>query len=144
MLRLSYPLLVSQICEYKGVDVSNEHYETVLPGHKIGDNSLRQMGFIKQGNSYVHSDNVGGQADEDEDADIHMPDPTHVAGPSQVNEEYSLESLSRQMSEMARLQDEMMAIQNTRHEEICTHLKSLDERISGLERHFDSDVSDEF
>ncbi|WVY97021.1 hypothetical protein V8G54_029172 [Vigna mungo] len=141
---LPYPLLVSRICEYKGVDVSNEHYEVVLPGHKIGDNSLRQMRFIKQGNSYVHSDNVGGQADEDDDEDIPMPDPTHVAGPSQVNEEYSLESLSRQMSEMARLQHEMMVIQNTRHEEICTHLKSLDERISGLERHFDSDVSDEF
>ncbi|WVZ25721.1 hypothetical protein V8G54_004265 [Vigna mungo] len=93
---LPYPLLVSQICEYKGVDVSNEHYETVLPGHKIGDHSLRQIGFIRQGNSYDHSDDVGGQAIEDEDEDIYMLDPTHVAGPSQVNEEYSLESLSRQ------------------------------------------------
>ncbi|WVZ09950.1 hypothetical protein V8G54_014480 [Vigna mungo] len=44
---LPYPLLVSHICEYKGVNVFNEHYETVLPGHKIGDNSLRQMGIIK-------------------------------------------------------------------------------------------------
>ncbi|WVY95747.1 hypothetical protein V8G54_027898 [Vigna mungo] len=102
------------------------------------------MGFIKQGNSYVHpEDATGGQADEDENADIHMPEPTNVAGPSQVNEEYSLESLSRKMSEMARLQHEMMAIQNTRHEEICTHLKSLDDRISGLERRFDSDDSDD-
>ncbi|KOM43210.1 hypothetical protein LR48_Vigan05g081400 [Vigna angularis] len=38
---LPYPLLVSQICEYKGVDITNEHYEHVLPGHKVGDNSLR-------------------------------------------------------------------------------------------------------
>ncbi|WVY90732.1 hypothetical protein V8G54_036246 [Vigna mungo] len=142
---LPYPLLVSQICEYKGVDVSNEHYETVLPGHRIGDNSLRQMGFIKQGDSYVDPEGAAGvQVDEEEDADVHMPEPTNVAGPSRVNEDYSLESLSRQMSEMARLQHEMMAIQNTRHEEICTHLKSLDERISGLERHFDSNESDEF
>ncbi|KOM31113.1 hypothetical protein LR48_Vigan01g066800 [Vigna angularis] len=38
---LPYPLLVSKICEYKGVNITNEHYEHVLPGHKIGDNSLR-------------------------------------------------------------------------------------------------------
>ncbi|WVZ15141.1 hypothetical protein V8G54_012707 [Vigna mungo] len=113
---LPYPLLVSQIWEYKGVDVSNEHYETVLPCHRIGDNSLRQMGFVKQGDSYVHPEGAAGvQADEEEDADVHMPEPTNVAGPSRVNEDYSLESLSRQMSEMARLQHEMMAIKNTRH-----------------------------
>ncbi|KOM54750.1 hypothetical protein LR48_Vigan10g064200 [Vigna angularis] len=142
---LPYPLLVSQICEYKGVDVTNEHHETVLPGHKVGDNSLRQMGFIKKGLSYIHpEDAIGGQENEDEAADIPMPDPTHVAGPSQVHEEYSLESLSRQMTEMTRLQNEMMNIQNTRHEEICTHLRNLDTRISGLERHFNSDASDDF
>ncbi|XP_022638142.1 uncharacterized protein LOC111241882 [Vigna radiata var. radiata] len=142
---LPYPLLVSQICVYKGVDISNEHYESVLLGHRVGDNSLRQMGFLKQGDSYVHPDDVAGvQADEEEDADNPMPDPTNVVGTSQVNEKYSLESLSRQMSEMARLQNEMMHIQNTRHEEICTHLRNLDTRISGLERHFNSDESDEF
>ncbi|KOM47825.1 hypothetical protein LR48_Vigan07g152900 [Vigna angularis] len=142
---LPYPLLVSQICEYKGVDVTNEHHETVLPGHKIGDNSLRQMGFIKQGLSYIHpEDAIGGQENADEAADIPMPDPTQVVGPSQVHEEYSLESLSRQMTEMARLQNEMMNIQNTRHEEICTHLRNLDTRISGLERHFNNDASNDF
>ncbi|KOM56528.1 hypothetical protein LR48_Vigan10g242000 [Vigna angularis] len=142
---LPYPLLVSQICEYKGVDVTNEHHVTVFPGHKVGDNSLRQMGFIKQGLSYIHpEDAIGGQENEDEAANIPMPDPTHVAGPSQMHEEYSLESLSRQMTEMARLQNKMMNIQNTRHEEICTHLRNLDTRISGLERHFNSDASDDF
>ncbi|KOM25211.1 hypothetical protein LR48_Vigan54s000800 [Vigna angularis] len=135
---LPYPLLVSKICEYKGVDISNEHFEHVLPGHKIGENSLRQMGFIQQGLSYIHpEDAIGEQASEDDDANIPMPDPTNVAGPSQIHEDYSLESLSRQITEMARLQ-------NTRHEEICTHLKNLDNRISGLERHFNSDESDEF
>ncbi|KOM37767.1 hypothetical protein LR48_Vigan03g114900 [Vigna angularis] len=142
---LTYPLLVSQICEYKGVDITNEHYEHVLPGHKVGDNSLRQMGFIQQGLSYIHpEDAIGEQESEDDDANIPMPDPTNVAGPSQIHEDYNLESLSRQMTEMARLQNEMMNIQNTRHEEICTHLKNLDTRISGLERHFNSDASDEF
>ncbi|WVY90228.1 hypothetical protein V8G54_035742 [Vigna mungo] len=94
--------------------------------------------------SFTSKHHVQGQKVGYEDEDIHMLDPTHVAGPSQVNEEYSLESLSRQMSERGRLQHEMIAIQNTRHDEICTNLKSLDERISGLKRHFDSDVSDEF
>ncbi|WVZ21078.1 hypothetical protein V8G54_008400 [Vigna mungo] len=140
-----YPLLVSQICEYKGVDVTNEHHETVLPGHKVGDTYLRQMGFIKQGLSYIHpEDAIGGQDNADEATNIPMPDPTHVAGPSQVNEEYSLESLSRQMIEMACLQNEMMNIQNTRHDEICTHLRNLETRMSGLERHFNSDASDDF
>ncbi|KOM58606.1 hypothetical protein LR48_Vigan11g164000 [Vigna angularis] len=53
---LSHPLLVSHIYGYKGIDVSSERAKPVLPNHKIGDNSLRQMGFIKQGNSYIHSD----------------------------------------------------------------------------------------
>ncbi|WVZ18005.1 hypothetical protein V8G54_005327 [Vigna mungo] len=102
------------------------------------------MGFLKQGDFYVHSEDIRVQAATNEDEEIHMPDPTHVAGPSQVNAEYSLESLSRQMSEMARLQHEMMAIQDTRHEDICAHLKNLDERISGLEMRYDNDMSDEF
>lgn len=71
-----------------------------------------------------------------------MSDPTHVAGPSHVEEEFSLESLSKQMYEMARLQNEMISIQNTCHEEICTHLKNFDERVSGLKKHFHN--SDEF
>ncbi|WVZ25301.1 hypothetical protein V8G54_003845, partial [Vigna mungo] len=125
-----------RICEYKGVNVLKERAKRVLPSHKIGDNSLRQMGFIKQGNLYIHSNDVSAQAGKD-DKDIHMPNPTHAARPSHVQKEFSLESLSRQMTEMARLQNEMMSIQNTRHEEICTHLKNLDERIFGLERHFE-------
>ncbi|KOM47557.1 hypothetical protein LR48_Vigan07g126100 [Vigna angularis] len=131
---LPYPLLVSRICEYKGVDISNERAERVLPNHKTGDNFLRQMGFLKQGNVYIHADDVDAPADEDEE-DIPMPDPTHIAGPSQEQEEFSMASLSRKLSEMARLQ-------NVRHEEICTHLKNIDERISGLEKHFQD--SDEF
>ncbi|WVZ10786.1 hypothetical protein V8G54_015316 [Vigna mungo] len=142
---LPYPLLVSQICVYKGVDISNEHCETVLPTHRIGENSLREMGFLKQGDSFVHPDDAAGvQEEEEEDADNPFPDPTNVASSSQINQEYSLENLSRQMTEMARLQHEMMNIQNTRHEEICTHLLNLDTRISGLEQHFISDESDEF
>ncbi|KOM48541.1 hypothetical protein LR48_Vigan07g224500 [Vigna angularis] len=140
---LPYPLLVSQICVFKGVDITNENHETVLPGHKVGDNSLRQMGFIKQGQSYIHPEDAI-EGNEDEAEDIPMPDPTNVAGPSQVHEEYSLESLSRQMTEMTRLQTEMMNIQNIRHEEICTHLRNLDTRVSGLEQHLLSDESDEF
>ncbi|KOM48030.1 hypothetical protein LR48_Vigan07g173400 [Vigna angularis] len=42
---LPYPLLVSCICKYKGVDVFNERAERVPPSQKIGDSSLRQMGF---------------------------------------------------------------------------------------------------
>ncbi|KOM26782.1 hypothetical protein LR48_Vigan317s000300 [Vigna angularis] len=140
---LPYPLLVSQICVFKGVDITNENHETVLPGHKVGDNSLRQMGFIKQGQSYIHPEDAI-KGNEDEAEDIPMLDPTNVAGPSQVHEEYSLESLSRQMTEMTRLQTEMMNIQNIRHEEICTHLRNLDTRVSGLEQHLLSDESDEF
>ncbi|WVZ19455.1 hypothetical protein V8G54_006777 [Vigna mungo] len=103
------------------------------------------MGFLKQGDSFVHPDDAAGvQEEEEEDADNPLPDPTNVASSSQINQEYSLESLSRQMTEMARLQHEMMNIQNTRHEKICTHLLNLDTRISGLEQHFISDESDEF
>ncbi|KOM47498.1 hypothetical protein LR48_Vigan07g120200 [Vigna angularis] len=120
LVPLPYPLLVSKICEYKGVDISNEHFEHVLPGHKIGENSLRQMGFIQQGLSYIHpEDAIGEQASEDDDANIPMPDPTNVAGPSQIHKDYSLESLSRQITEMARLQ-------NTRHEEISKETLSVE------------------
>ncbi|KOM38139.1 hypothetical protein LR48_Vigan03g152100 [Vigna angularis] len=99
----------ANICLMADDDNVSQH---VLPGHKIGENSLRQRGFINQGLSYIHpEDAIGEQASEDDDANIPMPDPTNVAGPSQIHEDYSLESLSRQIIEMARLQ-------NTRHEEI--------------------------
>lgn len=88
---------------------------------------------------YIHSDDVGFQAHKDaneDEEDTEFPDLINVAGPSHLLEEFSMESLSRQMTEMARMQNEMMNFQNARHEEICTHLKHIDERISGLEKHF--------
>lgn len=58
--------MVFRICEYKDVNVSNKRAEPVLPNHKIRDNSMRQMSFIKQRNLYIYCDDVGAQADEDE------------------------------------------------------------------------------
>ncbi|KOM38305.1 hypothetical protein LR48_Vigan03g168700 [Vigna angularis] len=58
---------VLRICEYKEVDVFGEAFQSTHNGSKIGNSSLCQMGFILQGNTYIHRDDVGNPIEEDED-----------------------------------------------------------------------------
>ncbi|KOM37215.1 hypothetical protein LR48_Vigan03g059600 [Vigna angularis] len=75
-------------------------------------------------------------ASAEEDEDIPMPHPTNVAGPSHPPQEYSLESISRQIEEMTsmkqRRMDDMMAYHTLRYDEINNHLKEIDDKLAKL------------
>ncbi|KOM49402.1 hypothetical protein LR48_Vigan08g022900 [Vigna angularis] len=97
------------------------------------------MGFIRQGNLFVRAEGDIAQDDDasaEEDEDIPMPHPTNVAGPSHPPQEYSLESISRQIEEMASMQqtrmDDMMAYHTLRYDEINNHLKQIDDKLAKL------------
>lgn len=136
---LPYPLFISKILEYRGVDVTGEECLHVLPSHKIGESTLRQMGIILQGDHYVFVEEVGAQANEDVDEDDQeapMPNPTNVAGSSQPPPQYSLESISRQIEMMATMQqtrmDELMAFHNRHYDEINSHLHEIDTKLAKM------------
>ncbi|WVY98133.1 hypothetical protein V8G54_030284 [Vigna mungo] len=136
---LPYPLLISKILEYRGVDVTGEECVHVLPSNKIGESTLRQMGIILQGDHYVFAEEVGAPVNEDVDEDdqeAQIPDPTNVAGSSQPPPQYSLESISRQIEMMATMQqtrmDEMMAFHNRRYDEITSHLREIDSKLAKM------------
>ncbi|KOM43442.1 hypothetical protein LR48_Vigan05g104600 [Vigna angularis] len=121
------------------VDVTGERFLSVLPTHQIEESALHQMGFIRQGNMFVRAEGDNAQDAEEsdeEDEAIPMPHPTNVAGPSHPPQEYSLESISRQIEAMAFMQqtrmDDMMAYHNRRYDEINTHLKEIDDKLAKL------------
>ncbi|KAG2405984.1 uncharacterized protein HKW66_Vig0052390 [Vigna angularis] len=136
---LPYPLLISLICVYKGVDVTGEKHLSVLRSHEIEESTLHQMGFIRQGNMFVRAeDDIAPEDDAsaEEDEDLPMPHPTNVAGPSHPPQEYSLESISRQIADMASMHqsrmDDMMAYHALRYDAIDNHLKEIDDKLAKL------------
>ncbi|KOM37437.1 hypothetical protein LR48_Vigan03g081900 [Vigna angularis] len=78
-------------------------------------------------NTYIHRDDVGYPEDEDEDEDKEMDDIQHKARPSaSTSLSYSLEILSKQLSDMSLRQA-------SRHEEVCSLTRGLDDRVHALE-----------
>ena len=75
---LSYSLLISCICEYKGVNVSDEQSHQTIDANKIAENSLEQMKFIPFRNTYIHKDDLPPSKNEEEEnpptAPIHPVD----------------------------------------------------------------------
>ena len=51
-------LLISKICEFKGVNIDGEHAQRMIEVNWTADNSLKQMKFIRFWNSYIHKDDV--------------------------------------------------------------------------------------
>ncbi|KOM55370.1 hypothetical protein LR48_Vigan10g126200 [Vigna angularis] len=126
--------------EYKGVDVLTEAFQSTHPGNKIDSSGHLQMGLVLQGNTYVHHDDVGNPNDKDDDEEmVDVPDEAGSFAPASPNQSYSLESLPRQLSNMYLLQA-------SRHEEVCSLLRGLDDRVhtlEGLVQPLDADDSDE-
>ncbi|KOM52359.1 hypothetical protein LR48_Vigan09g101800 [Vigna angularis] len=94
---------------------------------------------FKRGNLFVRAeDDIAPEDDAsaEEDEDIPMTHPTNVAGPSHPPQEYSLESISRQIADMASMQqsrmDDMMAYHALRYDEIDNHLKEIDNKLAKL------------
>jgi len=84
---LSYSLLISRICEYKDVNVSDEQSHQTTNANKIAENSLKQMKFIPFGNTYIHKDDLPPSENEEKEnpptAPIHHVD-TNIGSSSGV------------------------------------------------------------
>ncbi|KOM43515.1 hypothetical protein LR48_Vigan05g111900 [Vigna angularis] len=108
----------------------NKKKTTMLPAHEIRDNTLRQIGFVKRGNTFVHKED----AKNDDDDDAHMTESVNVVGSSNVGPSHdpSLSSFSiedqfatvtQQIEQMSTLQqskhEELMKLQHTHHEHVC-------------------------
>ncbi|WVZ03900.1 hypothetical protein V8G54_024706 [Vigna mungo] len=92
-----------------------------------GSSSLHQMGFILEGNTYIHRDDVKNLEDKDEDQQMNgIQDEVGLFAATPTSSYYFLESLSWQLSDMSLLQD-------SRHEEVYSLLKSLNDRVHALE-----------
>ena len=55
---LPYSLLISCICKYTGVNVSDEQSHKTTKANKIAENSSKEMKFIPFGNTYIHKDDM--------------------------------------------------------------------------------------
>jgi len=55
---LPYSLLISRICEYKGINISDEQFHRTIDANKITENSLKQMKFIPFWDAYIHKDEM--------------------------------------------------------------------------------------
>ncbi|KOM48187.1 hypothetical protein LR48_Vigan07g189100 [Vigna angularis] len=104
----------------------------------ISDTIVRAKRYDR-GNMFVRAEDDIAQEEDasaEEDEDIPMPHPTNVAGPSHPPQEYSLESISRQIEEMDSMQqrrmDDMMAYHTLRYDEINNHLKEIDDKLTKL------------
>ena len=53
---LPYSLLISRICEYKGVDTTGELCQSTLRANEIAESSLKQLKLVPLGDTYVHRD----------------------------------------------------------------------------------------
>jgi len=64
---LPYSLLIYRICEYKGVNTSDEQFHRTTNTNKISQNLLKQMKFIPLGDTYDHKDEMLQYDNEEEE-----------------------------------------------------------------------------
>ncbi|QCD83003.1 hypothetical protein DEO72_LG2g3345 [Vigna unguiculata] len=134
---LPYSLLISRICEYKGVNVSDEQSHNTTKANKIAENSLKQMKFIPFGNTYIHKDDMPSSDNEEEENPPTAPIPpidTNIGSSSGVGGSSS--SLDHILNLNQRL-EEFFLLSTHRHEEVTGLIRGLDSRISNLEHKFD-------
>jgi len=133
---LSYSLLISRICEYKGVNVSDEQSHNTTEANKIAENSLKQMKFIPFGNTYIHKDDMPPSDHEEEENPPTAPIPpvdTNIGASSGVGGSSS--SLEDHILNLNQRLEEFFLLSTHRHEEVTGIIRRLDSRISNLE-HF--------
>ena len=147
---LPYSLLISHICEYKWVNVSDEQSHKTTKAYKIVENSLKQMKFIPFGNTYIHKDDMPSSDNEEKEnpstAPI-LPVDTNIGLSSGVGGSSS--SLEHQILNLNQRLGEFFLLSTHRHEEVTGLIRGLDSRISNLEHKFDKydegdDMSQDF
>ncbi|WVZ03774.1 hypothetical protein V8G54_024580 [Vigna mungo] len=73
MLIVRLVVLMVRVLGIKRVLVLLVEMKKVLsthPDNKIGSSALRQVGFVFQGNTYIHCDDMGNLEDEDDDQEM--------------------------------------------------------------------------
>jgi len=141
---LSYYLLISRICEYKGVNVSNEQSHKTTTTNKIAENSLKQMKFIPFGNTYIHKDDMPPSDNEEEENPPTAPIPpvdTNIGSSSGVGGSSS--SLKDHILNLNQRFEEFFLLSTHRHEEVIGLIRGLDSRISNIEHKFDKYEEDD-
>ena len=63
---LPYSLLISRICEYKGVSTTGELVQHTLASNKIGKSALKQISLIPLGNTYIPKGDLPNDESEDD------------------------------------------------------------------------------
>jgi len=71
---LPYSLLISRICEYKGVDTIGELCQSSIRANEIVESSLKQLKLVPLGDTYVHRDDMPNYKAEDEE----LPPTDHI------------------------------------------------------------------
>ncbi|KOM31588.1 hypothetical protein LR48_Vigan01g114300 [Vigna angularis] len=117
-----YALLISQILEYKGVNVEGELTPAIQAiGIETGEITFRQIGFVARGRLIIHKDDDHHEDDND-DMDAHMADPVQAAasadaGPSQMPSSSSL-TMEEHFANLSKQLEDMRLFQQTHFEQI--------------------------
>jgi len=141
---LPYSLLISRICEYKGVKISDEQFHRTTDANKVVDNSLKHMKFILFGNTYIQKDEMPHSENEKEEnpyTDLVHPINTNIGSSSGVGGSSS--SLEDNILNLNQRLEELFLLSIVRHEEVTDLIRGLDSRISNLENRFDDEFTHE-
>jgi len=91
---LPYSLLISRICEYKGIDTTGELCQSTLRANEIAESSLKQLKLVPLGDTFVHRDDMPNYDAEDEELppiDPIPPATQNVGSSSAAGSSFSIE-----------------------------------------------------
>ena len=138
---LPYSLLISRICEYKGVDTTGELCQSTLHANEIAESSLKQLKLVPLCDTYVHRDDMPNYDAEDEElppTDPIPPATQNVGSSSGVGSSFSIED---NIANMNKRLEELFLLSTSRHEEVVGLIRGIDTRISNLENRFDEEFT---
>jgi len=114
--------------------MSDEQFHRTTNTNKIAENSLKQMKFIRFGNTYIHKDEMPHADNEEEKEnpsnDHAPPINTNIGSSSRVGGSSS--SLEDKILNLNQRLEEFFLLSTTRHEEVIGLIRGLDSRISNL------------
>jgi len=134
-----YVVLITKFLHYFKVDLEEEQFEIVKTSSEINNGSLSKMGFTKINGRWVNKDGVqvgssnGAHNGEENEGEVvatsDEPVGAHEAGPSDVNMEEQITSMSPFERLVLNRLDNFAHDQRTHHEFCVARFQSLDEHI---------------
>ena len=110
---LPYSLLISRICEYKGVDTTGELCQSTVRANEIAESSLKQLKLVPPSNTYVHRNDMPNYEAEDEElppTDPISPAAQNVGSSSGVGSSFSIED---NIANMNKRLEELFLLSNS-------------------------------